>query len=160
MAVTVKHLLEQNYMARVRVACGEDRLANRVEGLTFFRDACQYGVSRNNLVLAVEEELKGRGTEELDQLAETFLNQKVSAVIVKTEAEHSDEEKRLTGVFAGHRLPLLFFSGDIFYSSLIRGIEYDLIYSQGYNMSNPYAVSYTHLSLRYRISGRRSFPLS
>lgn len=138
MAVTVKYLIGQSYMAGVRVACGESSLMNRVEGLTFFYDAYENGVSKNNLVLAVAGELRKYSGDQAEQIAEMFLNQRVSALIIKMEEKYTDQDEALISVFAKHRFPVLLFPSDMFFASLIRGINYDIIYSQGYNLSNSY----------------------
>ena len=142
MAITVLNLIQQSYMAGAKTVSGEEYLSKRIEGLTFFNDACCNSISKNNVVLASLGELQEYTDSELIQIGKNFSNQKVAAFVVKMKREQekresSAEQKWLT-CFADCDYAVLTIPGDMLISSLIKGLNYDIIYAQGYNMRNPY----------------------
>lgn len=138
MAITVRHLIQQPYMAGVEVICGKENLANRIDGLTFFNDACHNSVSPNNLVLASSEEVRPLSGSGRKEVIEKFVNQKVAALIIKMESGDRSQAEEISHIFQQYPLPVLVFPNNVLVAALIRGINYDIVYSQGYNLNASY----------------------
>ncbi len=139
MAITVQDLIQQSYMAGVKIICGKSRLSTRIEGLTFFNDACSNSISKRNVVLAAAGELNQYTSSGLEQIGKTFSNQKIAALVIKMDKKYdSILEKNLADIFASCSFTVLTLPNDVLIASLIKGLNYDIIYAQGYNMSNPY----------------------
>lgn len=139
MAITVQDLIQQSYMAGVKIICGKSRLSTRIEGLTFFNDACSNSISKRNVVLAAAGELNQYTSSGLEQIGKTFSNQKIAALVIKMDKKYdSILEKNLADIFAPCSFTVLALPNDVLIAPLIKGLNYDIIYAQGYNMSNPY----------------------
>lgn len=142
MAITVLNLIQQSYMAGAKTVSGGENLSRRIEGLTFFNDACSNSISKNNVVLASAGELQGYTDSELRQIGKTFSNQKVAAFAVKLTKEQEKradpEDRKRLDCFADCGFAVLTLPSDMLISSLVKGLNYDIIYAQGYNMRNPY----------------------
>lgn len=137
--MTVKQMIRQPYMAGVIILDGEEYLSNIILGVTFFSDAKNNLFLKNVVVLMTEDEFQEMNIEERRSCLTRLGNKKIAALIIKPERNPRELSSSIREIGMDRQsFPTLILTEDVFLPSVIRGIDYDIIYSQGYSFDRTY----------------------
>lgn len=134
MVMTVKQMMQQPYLEGATVAAGERYLSNSVQGVTFWSDAKSNIFVKNTIIFATEADLLATNSKEQNDCFEKLKNKKIAALIVKLEKRDYLE----LGGMDTLTFPIILLKKEIFLPSVIRGIDYDVLYAQGYSFDRRY----------------------
>lgn len=138
MKITVKYLIQQPYMSNVKVLCQESKLGNIVDGVSFLEgNADHFMMLKNTLILSDTASFQRLPKAELEQFLETYSKIKVSAICLKSNTEN-DSLDALTSLVDKYKIPLLLLPEDTTISSVVSGINFELIYATGYDLTHSY----------------------
>ncbi len=134
MVMTVKQMMQQPYLKGATVTAGERYLTNSVQGVTFWSDAKSNIFVKNTIIFATETDLLSMDSKEQNDCFEKLKNKKIAALIVKLEKRDYLE----LGGMDTLTFPIILLKKEIFLPSVIRGIDYDVLYAQGYSFDRRY----------------------
>lgn len=134
MVMTVKQMMQQPYLEGATVTAGERYLSNSVQGVTFWSDAKSNIFVKNTIIFATEADLLATNSKEQNDCFEKLKNKKIAALIVKLEKRDYLE----LGGMDTLTFPIILLKKEIFLPSVIRGIDYDVLYAQGYSFDRRY----------------------
>ena len=134
MVMTVKQMMQQPYLEGATVTAGERYLTNSVQGVTFWSDAKSNIFVKNTIIFATETDLLSMDSKEQNDCFEKLKNKKIAALIVKLEKRDYLE----LGGMDTLTFPIILLKKEIFLPSVIRGIDYDVLYAQGYSFDRRY----------------------
>ena len=134
MVMTLERIMQQPYMKGAFVTAGEKYMSNSVQGVTFLNDAKSNNFVKNTIVFATECDFEMMGSNEQKACFEKLKNNKIAALIIKLEEGDCvkfDEPDSIG-------FPVVFLKKDVLLPSVIRGINYDIVYAQGYSFDRRY----------------------
>lgn len=134
MVMTVKQMMQQPYLEGATVAAGERYLTNSVQGVTFWSDAKSNIFVKNTIIFATETDLLSMDSKEQNDCFEKLKNKKIAALVVKLEKKEYPE----LGSMDTLTFPIILLKKEVFLPSVIRGIDYDILYAQGYSFDRRY----------------------
>ena len=138
MKVTIEYLIQQPYMNNVSVLCAENRLKNVVDGISFLEgNINRLMLLKNTMILSDTAAFLKIPEPELEGLLEIYSKTRVCAVCLRSNADKADLHK-ITAAAGKWNIPILLLPEDTILSSVISGINYELLYSSGYDLTHSY----------------------
>lgn len=138
MKITLRYLMQQPYMNHVTILCGENLLGNVVEGISFLEgNSNNVVMQKNTMILTDTASLLKMPKAELTQLLRLYTTLKISAICLKSNAGPISPES-LPADIGRYHIPILLLPEDTVISSIINGINYELIYANAYDLTHSY----------------------
>ena len=125
-------------MNHVKILCGENLLGNVVEGISFLEGNFNNVImQKNTMILTDTASLLKMSKSELTQLLKLYTTLKISAVCLKSNAGPINPED-LPADIRRYHIPFLLLPEDTIISSVISGINYELVYVNAYDLTHSY----------------------
>lgn len=125
-------------MSNAAVLCAEANLNNPVEGVGFIEsESSDLTMLKNTLVLSDVSTFAHLPRTEALHLLETYRNLRVPAVVLKSSSTTSVSGE-LVSLAEAYGVPILLLPKDTIISSVIRGINYEILRSNSYNLARSY----------------------
>ena len=138
MKVTIDYLIQQPYMNNVKVLCAENRLGNVVEGISFLEGNLQHlMLLKNTLILSDTGSFLKIPEAELEKIMEAYSKIRVCGILLRSNVDKAALHS-LTNAAGRYNLPVLLLPEDTIMSSVISGINYELLYISGYDLTHSY----------------------
>ncbi len=138
MKVTIEYLIQQPYMNNVKVLCAQNHLRNVVDGISFLEGGSnRLMLLKNTMIMSDTASFLGMPEAELETLLDAYSKTRVSAVCLRSNVDKANLH-RITTAAARRNIPVLLLPEDTIISSVISGINYEFLYSSGYDLTHSY----------------------
>lgn len=138
MKVTIEYLIQQPYMNNAKVLCAENRLGNVVEGISFLEGSTDHlMLLKNTMIVSDTASFLKMPETELKKLLEVYSKIRVSAICLKSNVDKPDLHT-IAALSGKWNLPVLLLPEDTILSAVISGINYEFLYTNGYDLTHSY----------------------
>lgn len=138
MKVTIEYLIQQPYMNNVQVLCSKNRLKNVVDGISFLEGSLnRLMLLKNTMIISDTASFLKLPEAELTALLEVYSKTRISAVCLRSNVDRADLHM-ITSLAGKQNIPVLLLPEDTIISSVISGINYEFLYTNGYDLNHSY----------------------